>query len=71
MRTAPEVTSYSRGSSEIVVDLPAPEAPTSATVSPGATVNERPVSTSTSGSASAPSPTLVSIDAIADSAAGG
>ena len=71
MRTAPPVTSYRRGMSEIVVDLPAPDAPTNATVSPGAIVNDSPVSTSTSGSESIASPAFCSIDGTAVALAGG
>ena len=55
----------------MVVDLPAPEAPTSATVSPGAIVSERPLSTSTSGSVSIVRPAFCSIEGTAVSLAGG
>ena len=45
-RTAPESTSYSRGTSGAIVDLPAPDEPTSATIWPGSARNEMPCSTS-------------------------
>src|SRR6266550_133206 len=45
-RTDPERTSYTRGTSWLIVVLPAPEGPTSATSWPGAAVNETPCSTS-------------------------
>src|SRR5436190_8806918 len=44
-RTAPSVTSYTRGTSIAVVDLPAPDGPTSATIWPGSMVNDTPRST--------------------------
>ncbi len=43
--TAPAVTSYTRGTSIAVVDLPAPDGPTSATICPGSTVKLTPRST--------------------------
>ena len=47
MRTAPLSTSYSRGTSCAMVDLPAPEEPTSAIICPGSTRNEMSCNTST------------------------
>jgi hypothetical protein len=44
-RTAPSVTSYSRGTSDEIVLLPAPEGPTSATICPGSIRNEIPLRT--------------------------
>ncbi len=38
--TDPESTSYSRGSSEAIVDFPAPDEPTRATTWPGSTLKE-------------------------------
>ena len=45
-RTAPASTSYSRGASAAIVDLPPPDVPTRATIWPGSTRNETPWSTS-------------------------
>ncbi len=45
MRTAPERTSYRRGTSWLIVVFPAPDGPTSATSSPGRAVNETSKST--------------------------
>ena len=47
IRIAPPVTSYSRGTRLAIVDLPAPEWPTSATSWPGSTRKETSCSTST------------------------
>jgi hypothetical protein len=44
-RTAPDSGSTSRTASDAIVDLPAPVAPTSATVRPAGTVNETSCST--------------------------
>ena len=55
--------------SETIVDFPAPEAPTIATVSPGAMSSERPVRTSRSGSA--PGMACCSMVATAEAAAAG
>jgi hypothetical protein len=52
MRTAPSVTSYSRDTSDVIVVLPAPEGPTSATVCPARTSKSTPSSTSGPGVAS-------------------
>ena len=46
MRTAPSSVSYSRGSSWAMVDLPAPDEPTRATVWPGSARKEMPCRTS-------------------------
>ena len=47
----PAVTSQKRGSSDAIVVLPAPERPTSATISPGAARSVTPCSTSGSSGA--------------------
>ncbi len=41
-RTEPESVSYKRGSNDAIVDLPAPDAPTSAINEPGAASNDTP-----------------------------
>ena len=53
-RTAPLVTSYSRGTSWESVVLPAPDGPTSATSCPGSISADTPRSTSDGSSAGAP-----------------
>ena len=45
-RTAPESTSYRRGSREAMVDLPAPDDPTRAIICPGSARKEIPCRTS-------------------------
>ena len=70
--TTPVVTSYSRGTSEAIVVLPAPDGPTKATICPGSICNETSWSTSTSSvDGSSPSGRGASSEAIETSDAGG
>ena len=50
--TRPPVTSYTRGSSWLIVVLPAPDGPTSAISSPGSARNDTACSTCADGAAS-------------------
>src|ERR1044072_2621156 len=58
--TVPAVTSYSRGTSDDMVVLPAPDGPTSAVMVPGAAVNDTPRSTQSDGPVSATAVTVSS-----------